>query len=82
MPMMMRNSSGIITLENFSIPFCTPAITIPAVRTRKMVWQTIGSQTEVEKAENMVFRLSGLPSVKSKQTDLKRYSVHQPPTTE
>ena len=40
-------SSGIIYLENFSMPFSTPAITIPAVNATKRAIYNIGLQLEV-----------------------------------
>ena len=70
MPMMIRNSSGIITLENFSIPFCTPPNTTPAASARKMVWHRDCRHMEAEKVANIVFKAAGSPLVKSKQKDL------------
>ena len=83
MTMMMRNSTGIITFENFSIPFLTPRMTIRPDSSRKTVWQSNGRQVEDAKSENSVERPAlSPPRVKSKRKALNRYSMPQPPTTE
>ncbi len=37
MPIIMTNNNGIITFENFSMPFFTPSNTISAVTSRNIV---------------------------------------------
>ena len=54
MAIMMTNSNGIMTFENFSMPFFTPKITIKPVTARKIVWQISGPAVEVEKSVNIV----------------------------
>ena len=82
-PMMIRNNSGIITFENFSMPFLTPRMTIRPDSKRNIVWQTSGCQDDAAKSEKMEESAAlSPPRVKSKRKALKRYSMPQPPTTE
>ena len=81
-PVMMTKSTGIMIFEKLSMPFLTPETTMPAVTTRKTVWQISGAHVEEEKVENMDDRVSSLAFVKSNLTAFTKYSMPQPPTTE
>ena len=52
MTTMSTNSSGIVTLLNFSMPDFTPADTIHAQPPRNRVWQSSGAQGEAMNPPN------------------------------
>ena len=79
---MSTNSTGMATLENFSMPFFTPPRTMAATSTMKAVWAKSGCQVEEMNFPKKPDTSSAGMSVKSKESDLNRYSTLQPPTTE
>ena len=76
------NKAGMATLENFSMPSFTPPSTMPATRAMKAVCTKMGCQGEEIKRLKKCGTSSAGTSVKLKESDLKRYSTLQPPTTE
>ena len=78
---MSTNRTGIVTFVKPSMPFLTPARTMPATRSMKMVWTAIGPPVEEMKAPKKPWTCSGGVFVKSRHAALYRYSTDQPPTT-
>ena len=79
---MRTNNTGIVTFVKPSMPFFTPARTMPATSSMKMVWTAMGPPVEEMNSPKKPCTCSGGVFVKSKQTALYRYSTDQPPTTE
>ncbi len=82
MTRMSTKSTGMATLENFSMPFFTPPSTMAVTRAIKRVWDTRGCQAEEMNFPNRPGTSLAGTSVKLKESDLKRYCTDQPPTTE
>ena len=82
MAITMKNSIGIITLLNFSIPSLMPTITMTVVATMKTVCMMSGAHGAETKFMNMPFiaPCDSLP-VNENVTDLMKYSMDQPPIT-
>ena len=78
---MSTNRTGIVTFVKPSMPFLTPARTMPATNSIKMVWTAMGAPVEEMNAPKKPWICSGGVFVKSRHTALNRYSTDQPPTT-
>jgi len=78
---MRTNRTGIVTFVKPSMPFFTPARTMPATRSMKMVWTAIGPPVEEMNCPKNPWISVGSALVKSRHTALNRYSTDHPPTT-
>ena len=77
----IRNSTGMLYLLNFSMPLFTPPATIRQEMARKAVKQTTGFQDEPKKEANTPCRASGSDWRKPPVRDVPKYPRAQPPTT-
>ena len=77
----MKNSRGIITLLNFSMPSLMPTTTIRVVTRRNPVCAKSGPHVDDTKSENIVLMALCDALSNAKVTDFRRYSTDHPPMT-